>query len=418
MKREILTTIIVACSFYGIEAADWPQFRGPDFNGSTNETDLPVNWSTTENVLWKTPLPGPSSATPAVVGEFIFITALDRTSSEISAMALDRKGGKVLWNIPIGYGELNQGYGRENFMTEPSAVSDGNKAIFLFGTGDLAAFDLNGRAIWHRNFQEEYGKFSINWGYASSPLLYENRLYVQVLHRNDAYVLCIDPATGENIWKIARRSDARAESREAYTTPLPLRNGQESLILILGGDHLTAHDPLSGLERWRWGTLNPNKRENFRAVASPVVGDGFVYINAPQLAPLYALRLGEEVPKLAWTFEHPTADIPTPVYYKDRLFLLAGKRKVITSLNPVTGKVIWQTPLEVRTFLRASPMAADGKIYCISADGEIVVLAATDELKILSRIEMGEYPCRSSIVASQGKLYIRTGENLYCIGRS
>ena len=115
MKREILITIIVACSFYGIEAADWPQFRGPDFNGSTNETNLPVNWSTTENVLWKTPLPGPSSATPAVVGEFIFITALDRTSSEISAMALDRKGGKVLWNIPIGYGELNQGYGRENF---------------------------------------------------------------------------------------------------------------------------------------------------------------------------------------------------------------------------------------------------------------------------------------------------------------
>ena len=418
MKRALLITGLAAISTVPLAATDWPQFRGPYFNGSTDETDLPASWSRSENIVWKTSLPGPSSATPSVVGELILVTAIDSDSSEISALALNRGTGEILWNVPIAYGELNQGYGRENFMTEPSAVSDGEKAIFLFGTGDLVAFDLAGKALWHRNFQAEYGPFRINWGYASSPLLYEGRLYVQVLHRHDGYLLCIDPETGRNLWKISRKTNARAESREAYTTPLPLGEREKTLILIFGGDYLTAHDPLSGTERWRWGGFNPKGRENFRAVASPVIGDAFIYLSAPQQNPLYALELRREAPRLAWTFDHPTADVATPVYYRDRLFLLAGRRKVLTSLHPKSGEVIWQTPLEVRTFLRASPMAADGKIYCISADGEVVVLSAADQLEILARIEMGEYPCRSSIVASRGRLYIRTGENLYCVGRS
>ena len=415
---QILAAWLLLCPVLSSEGRDWPQFRGPYFNGSTDEGPLPVRWNKTKNLVWKKALPGPGSSTPAIFEDSIFLTSFDRETHEILAISLERRSGNIRWSITVGFGVDSQDYGRENHMVECSPASDGKRVIFMFGTGDLLAASLDGEVLWRRNLQRDYGRFRINWGYSSSPLLYEERLYVQVLHRDQGFLLCLDPETGKNLWKIDRPNDARAESREAYTTPLPLDWKDNKLILILGGDNLTAHDPATGKEQWRWGELNPSKRGNYRIVASPVAGSGLVFVNAPQMAPLYALQLGDGAPSVAWKFEHPTADVPTPVYYKDRLYLLAGRRKVLTCLNPETGSVVWQTPLEVRSFLRASPLAADGKIYCISAEGEVVVLAAGDEMKVLSRMNMGEYPCRSSIVASQGQLFIRTGENLYCISRS
>ena len=164
--------------------------------------------------------------------------------------------------------------------------------------------------LWKRNLQQEYGPFRINFGYAASPLLYKDRLYIAILHRGRSFVVAIDVTTGKNVWARERRNDARAESQEAYTTPVPMAQNGKTRILILGGDRITAHDPETGVVDWQWSGYNPNKRANFRVVPSPVVEGNRIFINAPQFNPLYALELSDGHPEVAWRYDSPTTDVP------------------------------------------------------------------------------------------------------------
>lgn len=417
MNRSVAFTIflILAAPVFG---GDWPQFRGPFLNGSTDETGLPSRWSKTENVAWVAPLPGPGAATPCIWGERVYVSSYDRKANTVQAICLDRESGAVRWqHVVAKVVDVRSDRGTENFMAAPSPATDGERVFFLYGTGDLVAFNKNGERQWQRNLQTEYGQFKIIFGYAASPLLHRGRLYVPVIHRSDdSYVSAIDPQTGETLWKHHRPSDARAESKEAYTTPVPLAANGDWSVLVLGGDCLTAHDPQSGKEQWRWCEINPRNRGNFRIVTSAVVGAGQVFVTAPQGSPMYALDCSGTKPKKRWTFTKPTSDTPTPAFHNGKLFVLAGKKKVMTCIDPLDGSVNWAQRLDINAYLRASPTAADGKIYCISADGEAIVLSAGEQPKLLWRTEMGEYPCRSSIVISRGQLFIRTGESLYCIG--
>ena len=409
---------ILSASGPSLPGADWPQFRGPNFNGSSGARNLPETWSVTENVVWRTKLPGPGSGAPAIVGDIVYVSTFDRDSGQVAAMALGRKKGNVIWKVPVGEGVNSTRFGRENYMAESSPVASDQGAIFQFGTGDLMAFDQRGEIRWQRNLSHEYGRFVINFGYANSPLLFDGRLFVEILDRRKGLVLALDPDTGEYLWVAERWTDARAESREAYTTPFPFQNGGRVDLLVFGGDMLTAYDPATGRERWRWAEFNPFKRENFRVVSSPVAAGETVVVTAPQLNPMYGLELRDGKPEVKWIFEKPTPDVPTPAYYDGKLFVLAGRRNTLSCLNPQTGHLIWQGRLEKSSYLRASPTAADGKLFIISAEGEAFVVSAGDEFKILSRIEMGEYPCRAPIVAVDDRLYIRTGASLYCIGKS
>ena len=420
MNRSILLNgcaivVVLAMPAFG---GDWPQFRGPFFNGSSDEQGLPSRWSKTENVVWVAPLPGPGAATPCVWGDRVFVSSYDKKGNTVLAICLDRLSGAIRWQRVVAKaGEVRTSGGTENFMAAPSPATDGKRVFFLFGTGDLVSFSMDGVPQWQRNLQDEYGEFKIIFGYAASPLLHEGRLFVPVIHRSDdSYLLAVDPQTGETLWRHHRPSDARAESKEAYTTPMPLATKGEWSVLVLGGDCLSAHDPHSGQERWRWSGLNPRDRGNFRIVTSAVIGAGQVFVTSPQGSPMYALDCSGANPIKRWMFEKPTSDTPTPVFHDDKLFVLAGKKKVMTCLKPMDGTVHWTQRLDVNTYLRASPTAGDGKLYCISADGEALVLSAGKQPQLLWRTEMGEYPCRSSIVIAHGQLFIRTGENLYCIG--
>src|SRR5580765_1083239 len=218
-------------------ADNWPQWRGPELNGVSRETGLPTTWTTTENVTWKLPMPSRSGATPIVWNDTIFLNvALHPTQGELELWSVDRNSGTVTWKRPLGGGNNVQ---RKQNMSSPSPVTDGAAVWVMTGTGILKAFDFKGVELWMRDIQKDYGRFGLNWGYASSPLLYDDALYVQVLHgmRTDepSYLLRIDKKTGRTVWPVERPTQAQMESPYAYSTPALLKYATSTEIVVTGG---------------------------------------------------------------------------------------------------------------------------------------------------------------------------------------
>jgi outer membrane protein assembly factor BamB len=417
----VLICLVAGAGF----AANWPQWRGPFFNGSTTETNLPDSWSQTENVLWSTPLPGPGHATPIIWEDTVFVTSPD-PDANLLLFCLDRSNGAIRWKTTVGVG--NRIKGRNN-MTSPSPVTDGKTVWALFGTGDLAAYDFSGKQLWARSLTKEYGPFVLNWLYGSSPLLYKDRLYIEVLRRKpgESFLLCVEPQTGSNIWRHVRPTDASAESQDAYSTPMPSECGGRTEIVVAGGDYVTGNDAATGEEIWRGGGLrNPRHRSDGRLVPSPLLADGLVFVCGPKRNPFLAFHnCGQDditTNGLAWSDAEDSTDCATPLFYRGKLFILDGDRQVIVCMEPATGKVIWRQSLGIRDIFRASPTGADGKIYCLSEYATAVVLSAADG-RVLQTIKMGGADqtdgglSHATIAVSQGCLFVRAPDHLYCIGK-
>jgi outer membrane protein assembly factor BamB len=417
------------------QAEHWPQWRGPAFNGTSPETGLPETW-TKESAKWATPLPGPSGATPAVWGDSIFVSSPD-AEKNLVLLCLNRKDGAIRWKQTVASGDITKGKGN---MASPSPVTDGKAVYALFGTGDLAGFDFGGMQLWKRQLGDEYGRFAIMWLYGSSPLLFDGRLYLQVLQRNPAppdypglaggkperesFLLAIDPQTGKTLWKVARPTEARMESQESYATPQPhIGVDGKAQLLVVGGNCLTGHDPQTGQELWRGYGLNSRDGEWMRVVASPVSAGAVAIAAGPKKEPLLAFRTdgrGDVTTSgLAWKFdEKKTPDVCTPVFYQGKLFVLDGDSRTLTCLDPGSGEKKWQGVLETRQVIRSSPVAADGKLYAIDENGTVFVCGTGDEFKLLATIPMGDAQgTRASIAISDGQLFIRTTEKLYCVGK-
>lgn len=431
ITRTFRFVLVAVALFESTFAADWPHWRGPNYNGSTDEKGFAATWSKTENVAWKSPLGGPSGSSAVIWGDNVFVSSPD-AQKNLNLICLNRNNGSVRWQKQVGVGDRNQGP-RSN-MTSPSPVTDGKVVVAMYGTGDVAAFDMEGKELWKRNLGDEGGKFAIMWLYGSSPLLYEGKLYIQVLqtspvpegytHAHDgkntreSYLLCVDPQTGKNIWKQIRASEARSESKESYASPIPFEGPNGKEILILGGDCITGHNAKTGEELWRAGGLNPRNDPFWRIVPSPVSGNGIILASAPKRDPVYAFKAGGKgditASHLAWKLTENPTDWATPLFYKDRFYVLDGDRHVLTCLKPKDGEKIWQTKLEVREPIWSSPTGADGRIYLISESGTALVVDAEDG-KVQATIPMGEGPARSTITAAHGELFVRTAENLYCV---
>ena len=416
-------------------ATEWPQWRGPDFDGSSTARNLPATFSRTENVLWAVPLPGAAASTPVVGAQRIFLSSTDQRTQELLAICLDAETGAVLWQRSIAPG---MGRDHRSNYSAPSPITDGRHVWFYYSTGELILFDLEGVEVWRRNIQQDYGEFAFLWTYSSSPLLFDGRLYVQVLQRdvtvsgrgqqdgpNDSYLLALDPATGKELWRQIRPSDARAESMEAFSTPIPLLGTERPEILIVGGDCITGHDPGTGQELWRWGTWNPTRITHWRLVPSPVAGGGVILAAAPKGGPIIAVKtgrrgvLGED--DLGWMSEDRavSTDVATPLFYQGRFYVLNGNRKTLSCIEPATGRVLWTGEFESRAIFEASPTGADGRIYCINHRGQVFVAAAGDAFRLLHQTDMGDDSdrmVRSSIVAVGDRLLIRTDNRLTCIG--
>src|SRR5215470_15853240 len=419
-------------------AENWAHWRGPNYNGSSTEQNLPTEFSKTNNVMWATALPGTSAATPIIWNDYVFVSSGDDRAKAMRALCLERKSGKVLWDQEVGVGyNVDE---KSNFAS-PSPVTDGKIVVFYYGNGDLAGFDFAGKKLWNRNLQKDYGQFAFQWTYGASPTLYQEKLFIEVLQRDqpvhgrgrtdgpiDSYLLALDPTTGKELWKHVRPSEAKMESHEAYSTPIAFEHNGRTELLIAGGDAITGHDPRTGDEYWRWSTWNPTFITHWRLVPSPVAGGGVVLVCAPKGAPVYAFKAGakgkQEDSVIPWksSEREVTSDVATPLLYKGRFYILKGEpRAAISRVDPATGKVEWTGQLDTRTKIECSPTAADDKIYFQNFRGAVFVVAAGDEFKLLGTIPMGDEgddQLRSCIAISQGELFIRTGHKIYCVGNA
>lgn len=435
-RLRILAPALSLATAAGLHAGNWPQWRGPAFNGSSPERDLPATFSKTHNVKWVAELPGPSAATPVIWGDRVFVSSTEPQTKALLAVGLDRRTGRALWQKQVGTGFTQD---ERSNLASPSPVTDGKLVWFYYGTGDLAAFDADGKPVWARNIQQAYGAFAFLWTYGTSPLLYNGKLYIQVLQRNvpvrgrgradgpnESYLLALDPPTGKELWRHVRPSDAREESLEAFSTPTPHTHQGRAEVLVTGGDCLTSHDPATGRELWRWGTWNPNQITSWRVVPSPVAGAGVALGCAPKAAPIYAVQLGGkgllDDTGLAWksTERAISSDVCTPLFYQDRFYVLNGERRALSRVVPATGEVEWTGELGRGAKIESSPTGADGKIYFMDHRGMVHVVEAGAEFKVLHTASMadeGDDTVRSTIAVSQGNLFIRTGRKLYCVGR-
>ncbi len=417
------------------QAEDWPQWRGPYFNGSTSEKGLPSEWSTTENIAWSASLPGAAASTPVVWDQRVLLSGLDSGRDMLQAMCFDRASGELLWSHDVAKGVRQDS--RSN-KASSSPATDGKQVFFLYGSGDLVCFDLDGVRRWARNIQQDYGLLAFFWTFGGSPLLYEGRLHLQVLQRhspvdgrdvkgNESYLLALDPKTGKTLWRHVRPSQAAAESQESHTTPIPMLHAGQGQLLIAGGDALSGHDAATGKELWRRGGWNPSRAPNWPLIASPVGGDGIALVCVPKGQPVYAIKtqgngtLDEHA--VVWTsrgVREVTSEVPTPAYYDGDFFVLSDSRNCLSRVAAHTGQVVWSVRTPGTAKYEASPLAADGKIYLINFDGQVAVLSATSG-EVLHVIPMdkpvdGEM-VRASIIAAHGQLFIRTTRKLYCVGK-
>jgi outer membrane protein assembly factor BamB len=421
-RRILFALVITALSITVAFGDNWPQWRGPSLNGVSNEKNLPVRWSPEENITWKLELPAWSGATPIIWGDLIFLNVSLKLeeSDELYLWCVERKQGTVLWKKLLSKGNVRL---RKQNMSSPSPVTDGQNVWVMTGTGILKSFDFKGNELWARDIQKDYGRFGLNWGYASSPLLYGDALYVQVLHgmRTDdpSYLLRIDKKTGKTVWRAERPTAAIRESPDSYATPALLRQGNSVEIVVLGGDCVTGHDPATGKELWRGNGLNPDNNPNYRIVASPLVADGVIY--APtRNKPLIAFRAGgrgdiTETHRL-WSFQYGP-DVPTPVT-DGKYFYVVTDNGVMYCLDAKTGAEIYgRQRLKPGTY-SSSPVLADGKIYLTNEEGITSVVKAGPTFEVLAENPLvTNERCLSSPAISDGQIFIRTGQYLYCIGK-
>ena len=427
MMRVLLTIAAGVCAVAAVSADNWPQWRGPQLNGVSLEKGLPVKWSQTENIAWKLPMPTRSGATPIVWNDTIFLNVASEPGGtpqnpegggDIELWAVDRAKGEVRWKKPISGKNYRQN--KQN-MSSPSPVTDGTHVYVMTGVGILKAFDFKGNERWTRDIQADYGEFGLNWGYAASPLLHQDALYLPVLHGmktdDPSYVLKIDKKTGKTLWRVERPTDAIRESPDAYSTPALLQYGGKTEIVITGGDVATGHDPATGKELWRVDGLNPDNIPSYRIVSSPIVAGGLV-IAPTRVKPMLAIKPGGRgdisSSHVVWSFDRGP-DVPTPVS-DGKLLYSVDDRGIVHALDVKTGAIVYGPERLKPAIYSASPILADGKIYVTNEEGLTSVFAAGPKFELLAENPTGEYTL-STIAVSQGQLYLRTEKHLYAIGK-
>ena len=397
-------------------ALNWPQWRGNAFDGVSEETGTPVEWSATKNVAWRLPLPGPAGATPVVWDDHIFLTSVD--DQNLVLIAASTKGNQ-LWSRAISTGNRNI-RGDEGNFASPSPCTDGEHVWAMVGTGMFACYDFAGKEAWKIDLQERFGRFDIQFGMASTPVLDGDRLYLQLIHSGGSKVIALDKRTGNSVWQQRRPTDARDESEQSYASPIIYRDGRREMLLSHGGDYIIAHRLSDGTEIWRCGGLNPKGRYNntLRFIASPVAAADMIVVPSAKNGPVLALRPDGEgdVSNVAaahwWTQSQNTPDVPSPLIHGGLVYLCRENGE-LTVLDAKSGEKYYNHRLHSDRY-RASPLYADGKVYFASRDGTITVVKAGKQFEALATNTMGENITASPVIAN-GTLYLRTFDALYAI---
>lgn len=413
--RLLASLCLIAVVAAPLSAGNWPNWRGPGYDGVAAGTGYPTEWSATKNVAWKVELPGKGSSTPVVWGQHIFLTS---GADGKNALLAFNRDGKELWRVLVG--SERPGKNKKASGSNPSCVTDGKHVFAYFKSGDLACVDFSGKIVWQTNLQAKYGEDTLWWDLGTSPVLTKTHCVVAVMQTGPSYLVAFEKSTGKVAWKEDRDLGAPEEAAQSYSTPIVLnKNGQETLV-VLGADHVTAHDAANGKEIWRVGGLNPTGHKYFRSIASAVVHNGIVVAPYARAETVTAIKLGGSgdvtASHVVWTKKGNGSDVPTPAAADGKVYVL-NDRGTLTCLDIATGKELWSGQTEKnRSNFSSSPILADGKIYLTREDGKTFVLAQGNEFKVLAANELDGTQTVATPVLVDGKILIRTDTHLYCIG--
>ena len=405
----------------------WPQWRNQDFS-SVGDADLPTEFGAKKNLLWRAPLPGGGGASPVVAGKRVFVTTGEGKNQ--AALICFSLAGKKLWQCDYDLkGEVKAD---GSTIASPSPVTDGKHVWAMMATGELKCLTVDGKLVWSKNLQDEYGKFNIMFGYSSTPVLDNGKLYLMVIDgdmkakpklTSEGQVICLDANTGKEEWLHLRRTSGTVETMHSYASPTIYRDADRSLLLIHGADFLTAHDLETGDEIWRCGGLNgvgDNYNPTFRFVASPVVGDGKIIVPSAKNGPMLCLKpdgkgdITKDETINVWRIDKGTPDVSTPVV-QDGVVYLVEKKGIVKALDLANGKQLYRQRV-VADKHRSTPVIAGDKVIIAGRDGTIAVLKAGKEFEVLAKNKLGEDTTASPAIANN-VLYIRTNKALYAFGK-
>ena len=424
MKNSLVLLLIVLSSGWAY-AENWPRFRGPTGQGLSSETDLPLHWSPTANVVWKTAIPGSGWSSPIVWDDRIFVTSTTEDGVSCRVFCVDRSSGRILWNREV-FRQVPQYKQQKNSHATPTPVTDGERVYAVFSSGGIAALNFDGSIAW--TYRE--AKYYSRHGLGASPIVFKN-LFIMPYdgsnpvavpgkwpHNSDeeklgwripwdkAFILAVDVKTGKRAW-----TARRGMSRVAHTTPNTLYvNGQIQLIST-AGDAIQGFDPETGARIWSVYSEGEGLTSGF------AMGGGLIFSASGYMDHiLRAVRTGRkgEVTEghIVWEARKGVPSQSSPLYIEPHLFAVSD-RGVVTCYHEADGEVIQQNRIGGKHC--ASPVAADGHIYFLSESGETVVMRAGPQLEIVARNTINE-TCQASIAVSHGHLFIRSDKHLFCIG--
>ena len=389
-----------------ISAEDWPQFRGPGGEGHSAEKDLPLQWSESQNILWKTPIAGRGWSSPVVSGGRVWLTtAVERQgNASLRVLAYEVQSGREVVNVEVFSVRDAFLKNAKNSFASPTPIIEGDRVYVHFGSDGTAAVTTDGKIVWKTRLP--YDSMHGNGG---SPTLYRDLLIVSCDGSDDAYVVALDKNTGKVRWKTQRREPYD----QSYTTPLIIQvNGRDQVVSI-GAFRAASYDPLTGKEIWR-----VRYGDGFSNVPRPVFSHGLVFIGTgfqePSMLAVRPTGTGDVTgTHIAYTIERGAPFTPSPIIVGDEFYMVSDIG-VASCLDVATGKVHWQQ--RVPGNYSASPIFADNRIYFLSEEGVATVIAPGKEFRRLAANSL-EGTTFASIAVSQGTFFIRSDTHLYRIGK-
>lgn len=382
----------------------WPRWRGPQGDGQSSETQLPVEWSG-DDLAWKAELPGRGQSSPIVWDERIFLTTASEDGSKRSVLCLDRSDGRVEWEQTIDYKGDPEELHKMNTWATPSCVTDGEVVIAFFGRAGLHAFTADGKPLWSKDL----GRFENPWGTAACPVLVGDLVIQNGDADKDAFIAAFDRRTGGEIWREPRPNN------RGWSTPVLINSGGRDELVLNGDTGVTAYDPATGKQLWFCKSFNG------RGEPTATPGDGLVYLVNGKAGDVYAVRPGGEGDvtdsRMAWhTPRKVGRDLPSPIVVGDYV-IVVGMQGVAVCYDAQKGTVLWQDRLGGN--YSASPIAAKGLAYFLAEDGTTVVLEPGPEMKVIARNKLdvaGDEIFRASPAPCEGQLLLRSDRALYCVG--
>lgn len=414
---SILPFLLVACATQKQRAA-WPNWRGPNGDGSTTAGNYPVRWSETNNILWKVALPGKGCSTPIVWDDHIFITA--PIEGQDAVLAFDWKG-KELWQTKLG--TERAGKHRNGSGSNASPTTDGKSVFAYFKSGNFAALDFSGKILWRTNLVEAFGRDTLFWDHGTSPVLTEKFVVMARMHHGESWLAAFDKVTGEIQWKTARNYETPQENDHGYNTPLVIRYAGQEALLTWAGEHLTVHNVADGKLLWSAVIPNPGGGKNYCAVATPVlVGDVAIlpFGRSDRGNPLlFGVRLGRagelDATNHLWQRNDTGTFVPSPTVWQQHVYLLRDRGEV-DCLDPITGKSLWNDSLpKTSANYYGSPAIANGRLYAVREDGVIFVANVDKKFEVLAENDMGERVIATPVLLNDCIL-VRGEKNLFCLG--